>query len=57
MTRMKLGTEALQVESFPTAFAASARGAAHALATLQCSGATCDSCLDNCTLQITCIDC
>lgn len=57
MTRMKLSTEALQVQSFPTAPAANARGAAHALATLQCSGATCDSCLDNCTIQITCIDC
>jgi hypothetical protein len=57
MTRLKLRPEALRVETFHTAQGAVERGAVHVLATLQCSGATCDSCLDSCTIQITCIDC
>lgn len=57
MTRMKLSPEALRVESFPTAPGTGQAAAAHALATLQCTRTTCDSCLDNCTIQITCIDC
>jgi hypothetical protein len=57
MTRIKLCTEALRVESFQTAQDAITTGAAHAFATQQCSRGTCDSCLDNCTIQITCIDC
>ena len=57
MTRIKLSPEALQVESFQTAQEAGERSPAHAFATQQCTRTTCDSCLDNCTIQITCIDC